>query len=67
MTISHSHSSQLQKLLQKLLQKELQRLLQQSTSISGLKRNGPKQLNTLVRKFMVVNVMIADFGVQIQQ
>lgn len=52
MTISHSHSSQLQK------------LLQQSTSISGLKRNGLKLLNIQVRKYLVVNVMIVDSGVK---
>jgi hypothetical protein len=61
MTISHSHSSQLQKLLQRLQLK----LLPQSTSISGLLRNGPKLSNTLVRKFLVNYVNVVS-GVKIQ-
>lgn len=59
-SLHHSHSSQLQKLLQKLQLK----LLPQSTSISGLLRNGLKQLNTLVRKLRAYYVT-AVFGVKI--
>lgn len=51
-SLHHSHSSQLQK------------LLQQSISISGLLRNGLKQLNTLVRKLRAYYVT-AVFGVKI--
>ena len=51
-SLHHSHSSQQQK------------LLQQSISISGLLRNGLKQLNTLVRKLRAYYVT-AVFGVKI--